>query len=80
VFSDPSGRRRRVVRRVGLASAAVLVGCLGAVVVALAGGPQAPFTHWAVPRPAAVPPDHDRSRAGDGGGIGRSHPGPQAGL
>src|SRR5215472_10134635 len=79
VFVDPTGRRRRVLRRTGMGAVAVLVGCLGAVVVALAGGPQAPFTHWAVPRPAAAaPPGHVQSRVPAPGG--RSHPDPQAGA
>ncbi len=47
VFADPSGRRRRLLRRVGVGAAAVLALCMGAVVVAMAGGPQAPFTDWA---------------------------------
>src|SRR5256885_12134883 len=58
VFTDPSGRRRRVMRRIGLVSAAALAICLGAVVVAMAGGPAAPFADWAAPRaPAAAPPN-----------------------
>src|SRR2546429_1215168 len=60
VFTDPSGRRRRAMRRIGLVSAAALVICLVAVVVAMAGGPAAPFTNWAAPRaPAAA--THDRA-------------------
>jgi hypothetical protein len=56
VFTDPSGRRRRVMRRIGLVSVAALAICLGAVVVAMAGGPAAPFADWAAPRaPAAAP-------------------------
>src|SRR5882757_2441442 len=54
VFTDPSGRRRRVMRRIGLVSAAALAICLGAVVVAMAGGPAAPFTDWAAPRAPAA--------------------------
>lgn len=49
VFADPSGRRQRLLRSVGLGSAGALALCLGAVVVAMAGGPQAPFTNWAAP-------------------------------
>ena len=68
VFADPSGRRRRLMRRAGLALAAALGVCLLAVVVAVAGGPQAPFTHWAAPKPSAagngtgagLPPPHAR--------------------
>jgi hypothetical protein len=40
-------------RRAGLALAAALGVCLLAVVVAMAGGPQAPFTQWAAPKPPA---------------------------
>jgi hypothetical protein len=56
VFADPSGRRRRAMRRIGFVSAAALAICLGAMVVAMAGGPTAPFAKWAAPRaPAAAP-------------------------
>src|SRR5215469_16771330 len=80
VFVDPTGRRRRVLRRAGIGAAAVLVTCLGAVVVALAGGPQAPFTHWADPRPAPALPGHGRSGAHhQSRGVGPSQPDPQAG-
>jgi hypothetical protein len=54
VFTDPSGRRRRAMRRIGLMSAAALAICLAAVVTAMAGGPTAPFTNWAAPRPPAA--------------------------
>jgi hypothetical protein len=82
VFADPSGRRRRIMRRVGLGSAAALVVCLGAVVVAVAGGPQAPFTDWAAPHArAAAVPGSGRSGAADRGGsnAGPSQPGAQPG-
>jgi hypothetical protein len=36
-------------RRLGIAAASALVVCLGAVVVAMAGGPEAPLTGWAAP-------------------------------
>ena len=64
VFTDPSGRRRRAMRRIGLVSAAALAICLGAVMVAMAGGPAAPFTNWAAPRaPAAATHDGTPVRA-----------------
>src|SRR2546429_9254681 len=64
VFTDPSGRRRRAMRRFGLVSAAALAICLGAVVVAMAGGPAAPFADWAAPRaPAAAPHNGGTIRA-----------------
>src|SRR5215469_4298133 len=58
VFADPSGRRRRAMRRIGAISGLVLALCLGAVVVALAGGPAAPFAEWAAPH-APVTAAHD---------------------
>ena len=58
VFADPSGRRRRVLRFAGLGAAAVLAVCLGAVAVAVTGGPQAPFTQWAAPQATTTPGGH----------------------
>jgi hypothetical protein len=67
-------------RRAGLGVVAGLVACLGAVLVALAGGPQAPFTHWAAPRAGApAVQSHVRSGAHHRGGVGPSRPDPQAG-
>jgi hypothetical protein len=51
VFADPSGRRLRLLRVAGIAASAALAVCLGAVGVALSGGPRAPFTQWAAPHP-----------------------------
>jgi hypothetical protein len=70
VFADPSGRRRRIMRFMGLGSAAALAACLGAVVLAIAGGPQAPFAKWAAPHaPAAATSNHGRATRGhDSGG------------
>jgi len=70
VFADPSGRRRRVMRYAGLGLTAVLAVCLGAVVVAMTGGPRAPLTQWAAPRPRvaathAVTPGHAPQRSPD---------------
>jgi hypothetical protein len=76
VFADPSGRRHRVLRYAGFAAMAGLVACLGAVVVAMTGGPQAPFTQWAAQHPPAtsasghVPLQHARSAAPGRGGTG----------
>lgn len=64
-------------RYAGLGFAAVLAVCLGAIVVAMTGGPQAPLTHWAVQQPAqAAPTGHEsdqaaghRSAAGRSGGA-----------
>jgi hypothetical protein len=67
VFADPTGRRHRSLRRAGLAAGAVMVVCLCVVVVALAGGPQAPFISWAVPHPA--------SQAQSGHGAAGGHAG-----
>jgi hypothetical protein len=49
VFADPSGRRHRIMRRLGIVAASALIVCLGAIVVAMAGGPKAPLTSWAAP-------------------------------
>jgi hypothetical protein len=45
--------RHHILRMAGLGIAVVLAICLGAVVVAMTGGPQAPLTQWAAPRPPA---------------------------
>lgn len=45
--------RHHILRLAGLGVAAVLAICLGAVVVAMTGGPQAPLTQWAAPRQSA---------------------------
>jgi hypothetical protein len=45
-------------RKLGIVTASVLVVCLGAIVVAMAGGPKAPLTNWAAPhdqRSGALP-------------------------
>jgi predicted lipid-binding transport protein (Tim44 family) len=65
VFADPSGQRRRLMRWMALGLAALMIACLVAVVVALAGGPEAPFTHWIVPnQPAAAGQGHGSGQAG----------------
>src|SRR6266436_3513112 len=80
VFTDPSGRRRRVMRRIGLVSAAALAICLGAVVVAVAGGPAAPFTDWAAPRaPVAAPHNGGTIRASARGTTSLSPSSPRPG-
>ncbi len=59
VFADPSGRRHRILRFAGLGVAVLLAVFLGAVAVAMTGGPQAPFTQWAAPQaPAGKPGGH----------------------
>jgi hypothetical protein len=81
VFTDPSGRRRRAMRRIGLVSAAALAICLGAVVVAMAGGPAAPFTDWAAPRaPAAAPHNGGTIRASARGTTSLPPSSPRPGL
>lgn len=82
VFADSSGRRHRVLRYVGLGAAVVLAVCLGAVVVAMTGGPQAPFTHWAVQQSPAARTGNasqqaagrspDRGQAGNPGSAGQA--------
>ena len=81
VFTDPSGRRRRAMRRIGLVSAAALAICLGAVVVAMAGGPAAPFTDWAAPRaPVAAPHNGGTIRASARGTTSVPPSSPRPGL
>ncbi len=48
VFTDPSGRRRRRMRRVGVGLTAVFITCMAVAAVGMLGGPQAPFIPWAV--------------------------------
>jgi hypothetical protein len=82
VFADPSGRRRRTMRRIGGVSAAALVICLAAVVVAMAGGPEAPFTEWAAPRAPVAAAHNDRTTGGHDpspSATSPSSPGPQPG-
>jgi len=49
VFADPSGRRRRKMRLLGIGAGLAIVGSLVLITVGLAGGPQAPFISWALP-------------------------------
>lgn len=61
-----------MLRYSGLAAAAVLTACLGAVVVAMTGGPQAPFTQWAAQQlPATSASGHASARP-----VGRGTGGP----
>lgn len=54
VFADPSGRRRRALRVLGVAAGLIVTAALALITLGLAGGPQAPFISWAHPhRPAA---------------------------
>src|SRR6266576_5687070 len=80
VFTDPSGRRRRVMRRISLVSAAALAICLGAVVVAMAGGPAAPFADWAAPRAPAAAPHNGGTTRGPARGTTPSSPRPGLAL
>jgi len=52
-------------RFAGLGAAAALAVCLGSVVMAMTGGPQAPFTQWAA-QPAQASPSggHNSQAAG----------------
>ncbi len=56
--------RRHVLRLAGLGVAVMLAICLGAVVVAMTGGPQAPLTQWAAPRPPAGTPSGHAAQQG----------------
>ncbi len=73
VFADPSGRRHRILRLAGLGVAALLATCLGAVVVALTGGPHAPFTRWAAPQVLAASPTGHAAPQAAGHVTARSH-------
>ena len=72
VFADPSGRRRKVLRFAGIGSMAVLAAFLVATVMAVTGGPQAPFTQWAVPQAPSPGAKHSGDQALTGGGDSRS--------
>jgi hypothetical protein len=68
-------------RRIGSVSAVALAICLGAIGLATAGGPQAPFTQWAAPHaPAAVRNDVTARGTAPGRGVASpTLPGPQRG-
>lgn len=74
VFADASGRRRRFMLYAGFGAAAALAVCLGAVVVAMAGGPRAPFTQWAGPQPPVSASAGHSSRSGAGGPAAAQNP------
>ena len=73
----------------GLGAAVALAGCLGAVAVAMTGGPKAPFTQWAAPQtPASTPgghgaasrsPNASASAGAQDGASGFAGPTPSAG-
>lgn len=74
VFTDPSGRRRRRFRRIGQTAMVVLALCLGAVGVAMAGGPGAPFAQSRPQPQTTTPPSHavkhhHRGHHGAGGTV-----------
>lgn len=71
VFTDPSGRRRRRLRRLGQTAMVALALCLVAVVVAMAGGPRAPFSGSRPQSQSTTPASqavthHHRERTGGG--------------
>ena len=55
VFADPSGRRRRALRVLGVAAGLIITAALALITLGLAGGPQAPFISWAHPHSGAAP-------------------------
>lgn len=57
-----------MLRFAGIGAGGVLACCLVAVVVAMTGGPQAPFTQWAVPAARSAP------ATGSAGQQGSGHP------
>ncbi|TDD93400.1 hypothetical protein [Actinomadura rubrisoli] len=86
VFVDPSGRRRRFGRRLGLAAGASLVLFLGALGVGVATGADVPLTTWDQPpghRRASESPPNGREprRAGPDEGTrrGEGRPGTSGG-
>lgn len=79
MFADPTGRRFRMLRVAGITATAALTVCLGAVVVALTGGPSAPFTQWAVPRQAAGTAGHGTQHGAGQAGMTAS-PSPVGGT
>jgi hypothetical protein len=54
VFVDPTGRRRRTVRRAAVVGAGVLIGTVALLVAALLGAPLGPLT--SLPDPIPGPP------------------------
>ena len=74
VFADPSGRRRRRLRLLGIGAGAVISAALALIIAGLAGGPKAPFISWALPHHAAgTPPGQHPGAAGQqGAGQARS--------
>ncbi|QXJ22926.1 hypothetical protein AGRA3207_004006 [Actinomadura graeca] len=75
VFADPSGRRRRLVRRLGLGAGTLLVLYLGALGVGVATGADVPLTTWDDPpgthRVNKGGRDDAATREGEGRGTGR---------
>lgn len=53
VFVDPSGRRRRIVRRAGIALGCLLAAYLVIVAFGLVTGARAPLTPWPDVKPSA---------------------------
>src|SRR5438445_9863327 len=54
VFVDPTGRRRRTIRRTAVLGACLLLGVTGLIIAALLGAPLGPLNP--LPEPAAGPP------------------------
>ena len=65
VFVDTSGRRRTILRRVGIGIGALAVAYLALFVVSLAGGPRPP----GIPLPEAVAGDPDRTQTEPDGTV-----------
>jgi hypothetical protein len=77
VFTDPSGQRRRKLRRVGIAASVLLVGALILVVTGLIGGPGTPFSLWGAPKSAAHGSAAPGLAGSSGGNHGRGAPPPR---
>lgn len=67
-----------MLRIAGITATAVLAVCLGAVAIAMSGGPSAPLTQWAVPRPAGTA-GHDTAHGAGQAGVTAS-PAPSGGT
>ena len=74
VFTDPTGHRQRLIRRIGVSASIFLVGALILVAAGLFGGPRTPFSLWGAPRS----PAHGQPGAGPSGARPGRHAGPGA--
>ncbi|MGI8331562.1 hypothetical protein ACRYCC_16485 [Actinomadura scrupuli] len=74
IFVDASGRRRRLLRRAGLAAGVVLAGFLVLIGVGVATGSDVPLTPWSAPGAS-----HEPAAGSTPGGPGAVTPLPKGG-